>query len=147
MMLNKQTMIMAMIQLILGSKVRNQLTPKDWVKVLLIAESRGMLYYGFDNDKLSKIAIAYRVPEITENVDEIIPQKEEGTILWVAVFVSLSQDKDWIKKEGADFFNRYKDISEIAYEDEINEKIVRIKRSSLNGEKQNRHRATAGIQS
>lgn len=133
MMLNERTIITSILQLVLAMKIREELTPAEWVKVLLIANQRGYLYYGFKDDKISKVAIAYRVPEITEDTDENMPYKEEGDILWVANFISIA--KESVRSVIKDFFKQYKDINEIAFEDPKG-KVIRIKREILNEQKE-----------
>lgn len=132
-MLNERTIITSILQLVLAMKIREELTPAEWVKVLLIANQRGYLYYGFKDDKISKVAIAYRVPEITEDTDENMPYKEEGDILWVANFISIA--KESVRSVIKDFFKQYKDINEIAFEDPKG-KVIRIKREILNEQKE-----------
>ena len=138
MMFNMPLISLIAMQLVLKAKIRSDLTPKEWVNLLTNLNMRGMLYFGFQDGKIARIAIAYRVNEINEDTDSKIPDKEEGTILWIANFISFESDKSSIRDEIRDLFLRYKDLTEIAFENPQG-KIVRVQRKVINErEKENK---------
>ncbi len=129
MIFNKPTLLLSILQLILSSGIREDMEAKDWMRALLILESKGMLYYGFEDGKLSKVSIAYRVESIDDNTDLLIPEEEKGDILWIANYISAMKSKKDIFKEAKYMFSRFKDINVIAYESEG--EIVKLRRDHV----------------
>jgi len=69
MMFNQPLLNLVIMQGILSSGIREDIEPKDWVTLITVLNIKGMLYYGFQDGKLARIVIAYRVKEINENTD------------------------------------------------------------------------------
>lgn len=86
------------------------------LKRLLYAHSKGWLYASVENDVVILAAMLYRIKEFNDKVFEVMPIKEEGTILFIPILVSKATDKFLANK----LLKRYlkdKQIDEIVFQD------------------------------
>lgn len=69
-------------------------TAYEMFKVIFYAHTKGWLYAALDSEGvLDMVAIMYRVPEYKQEESYILPEEENGDILYVPMFLSVSEDK------------------------------------------------------
>jgi len=83
-------------------------------KLVKFAHTHGYLYVGFDGEEIDLVVIAYRVKETTDKAIEVLPEKEDGEILYVLISVSNSKDKLKMNKLRKYFILNNPDVKKIA---------------------------------
>ena len=124
------------LMMVLKSGIRPEMTPKEWLGIIFYCHKKGWLYGKYEDEKVKVAAVAYRIKDFNEKEYQeaktfILPEKEEGRILFVPFIVSKDKDVFKIKKSTTQFLKLNPDITEIVFEDRNN----RIKRFKVNKEK------------
>jgi hypothetical protein len=102
--------------LIAQSGVCPETKPYEWVKTLLYLHSKGWLWSVVDKDNNVEMAAAmYRVPSLDKKYTDVLPEKEEGNILYIPFFVSVSKDTKKAQKVFKKYLKRSVDIETIAF--------------------------------
>ena len=107
--------------------------PADWVKTLLYLHSKGWLWVNADDKgEVLMAAAMYRIPEVKPEYTDKLPEKEEGKILYVPFFVSVSKDVKRANKVFKTYLKRSIDIDAIAfYERGDDTKLKMFKRKGV----------------
>ena len=136
-MFNKQKLLLTTIEMIMRKSPRENMELKDWMEVILRADNNGWLYYDFEGDKLSMVAIAFRVKEVKEEMNHDFPDsdEDEGRSLFVPLVVGYSKDKKRISRNIQNLFTMYNDIDNIGYLTRT-EKIRVIERRDIDGKRE-----------
>ena len=78
------------MSLIINSGVCPETKPAEWAKLIMWAHTRGFLYVTIEKDQVKTVACAYRIPYWHKNFTEEMPEKDYGSILYIAWCVSKS---------------------------------------------------------
>ena len=125
--INESQLILMAFQLVIDSGCCPETTPAEWLKLLWYMHKKGWLYVVFEEDKLSLVVGAYRIPEFDETKADILPTEESGNILYVPFLVSFENDKLLLKKVLDSYLKHFPNITEIVfYERNNNERFKRI---------------------
>lgn len=90
--------------------------PQEWIRKLLYLHSKGWLWFVLDDNKnIEMVAAMYRVPSLDDSYTNVFPEKEEGKILYIPFFVSVSKDPLKAKKTLTKYMDRHIDIDELAF--------------------------------
>lgn len=65
----------------------------EWFRMVVFCHNHGYLYVGFNGERIDLAVVAYRVPEITSETGNSIPETESGNILYVPMAASKTDDK------------------------------------------------------
>jgi hypothetical protein len=116
--------------LVAQSGIDDKTTPAEWVKKLLYLHSKGWLWATVDEKNEVEIAVAlYRIPSTDDKYTEVLPEKEEGRILYVPFFVSRAKDPMKAKKMLTQYLKKHEDVDEIYFEDGSDNKMKRFTRN------------------
>lgn len=95
-------------------------SPRDfrhWWALVKHSHLHGFLYVGFEQGKLSLVTVGYRVKDISKNLGDVLPDNEEGDILYVPLLVSKSMDKFQVLKMLHFYLKDNPNVREVAYHD------------------------------
>lgn len=121
-----------------NSKIYNDATPKDWLKVLLYMHTKGWLYIGFENEKMVMIAGMYRIKKFDKKNIKVLPKKEEGNILYIPFFASNAQDKLLPRKLLQRYMKKHRDIKQIVFYANEEKKIFNRIKEKENGKRRSK---------
>lgn len=112
-----------------SSQVCPETTLDEWLKILCYMHEKGWVYNWKKDGKLVCVVGAYRIKEFTESTKDVLPDKEEGDILYIPFAVSEANDPFILKKMLEAYLKKQsvpvKEI--ILYERNSDEKIRRFK--------------------
>ncbi len=129
--MTQSEMLLSVLQLILRSGVCPETKPNEWLRTLLYMHTRGFLYVGLENDKIAVVVGAYRIPDITDNYTDRVPDTDRGSILYIPFMASFAEDKLLPKRMLSEYLDKYPEVTEIAfYERNSDEKFKRIARKN-----------------
>ena len=103
-------------------------TMDEWMKTISHMHDRGWLYYTKSEGQIVTVVGAYRIKEFNEDKIDIMPDKEEGNILFINFAASTSKHKVTLKKMLSKYLKENPDITEMYfYARNQDEKFTRIK--------------------
>ena len=126
--MTQAVLLVRAFKLIVKSGVCPETPIRDWIKILLFTHKKGYLWASVENNELTVIAAAYRVPNLEEKTLEHFPENEEGDILYVPWMASVAKDKMLPKKVLTRYLEKHPEVNEVAFIDwNDNEKMKRFK--------------------
>ena len=90
-------------------------TMDDWMRAVSHMHDRGWLYYTKEDGKIVTIVGAYRIKKFDEKKVDVMPDKEEGDILFINFAASTSEHKTSLKKMLSKYVDENKNIKEIIF--------------------------------
>lgn len=76
------------LHLVTSSGVCPETTLKEWLKIIPFAHEKGYLWTRMDGEEPTVAVLCYRMPEWKEEYANVMPEKEEGNILYIGFAVS-----------------------------------------------------------
>lgn len=104
---------LAIYEFIVKSKVCPDTSNQDWFNTLCYMHTKGWLYVVNDKGKIAVVIGAYRVKNL-DNLD-ILPEIENGEILYVPFCASISDDNTILKKMLDSYSERNPDVKEVIF--------------------------------
>ena len=108
---------------------RSQRVFHFWWETVKFSHKKGYLYLGFDNltHDVDFVAIGFRVKKVFTDTGKVIPNNEEGDILYVPILASKSKDRYKTLKM-LSFYKSMNDVRSIAYRWRGDKDDLRIRR-------------------
>jgi len=114
--------------ILLKSGVCPETKKGEWLKTISEMHVRGMLYYGNEDGQVKVVVGAWKIKEFNEKVIDMIPEKEEGNILYVSFMASMAQDKTLPRKLLNNYLQNHQEVDEVVfYERNSDTKFKRLK--------------------
>lgn len=120
------------------AKVLGDMTPGEYLMVLMYCHTKGWLYLSQHDGKVVSVIAAYRIPEVTEAYMGKLPPQEGGTILYIPMAASLDPSENVFKSMRETlrkYLEQNPDITEIVIEKENNQ-LKRYKRKGVENEQE-----------
>lgn len=127
------------LDFIMASGVCPKSDQDHWIKTLSFMHCKDWIYYHYEDGKLVTVIGAYRIKTFDKNIIDVLPEEQEGDILYIPFNVSVATDLFIMKKMLSSYLKENHSIKEIIfYERNSDEKIKRFKikgdRANVKGE-------------
>lgn len=142
--MNQFEPILQALDIICTSRIWQDKTPSQILRILMYVHNRGWLYVPVTDNKAQAVIGAYRIKEVNESTLGNLPVKEEGNILYVPFVVSINPDANMyevVRSAMRQYLDQNSDIIEIVLEGK-DDNLKRYKLGEKNGQEQ-----SAGITS
>lgn len=133
---NQVALIKKAMWMIMTSKIKEEMSPSDWLKALLAMHSRGFLYFIPTQDKkdIDVLFAGWRIENTKEDSLRNVPTEEKGDIFYVPFY--LPRDKK-LPMGAVRRFLKNTTIKSIVFEDNDDElREYKLRRRNKNGQKQ-----------
>lgn len=127
--------ILKMYSFVIKSGVCPETSPSDWLKTICFMYEKGWIYNWKEGGNLVAVVGAYLVND-DSNLDNL-PDKEEGTIIYVPFAATDSDDKLILKKMMDRFIDKYPMATELIFFERNSDKKKRFKIGASNEQREN----------
>lgn len=124
-------------------------TIDEWMRIVAHMHDRGWLYYTKQDSQIVTILGAYRIKTFDEKKIDLMPDKEEGNILFVSFAASTANHKNTLREMTAKYLKNNPDLKEIIYySGNQDKKVTRLKiKGADNVKKETKPTEHAGVSS
>lgn len=90
-------------------------TIDEWMRIVSHMHDKGWLYYTKQNGQIVTILGAYRIKEFDKDKIDLMPEKEEGNILFVNFAASTADHKNTLRNMTKKYLRNNPNVEEIIY--------------------------------
>lgn len=116
---------MSVYSFVKRSKVAPANSSQELLKTLAYLHCKNWLYYSQENGKLVTVIGAYRIKEFNKEKITVMPEEEEGDILFIPINASTSKDKLIYRKLLKGYLEENPNVNELIFHDRNSNEIKR----------------------
>lgn len=123
--MNKIEIILKAFDIMVADKIWHDVTASQLLRILMYLNSRNWLHFLTVDGEYQAVVAAYRIKEISDQAMTIIPENEEGNILYIPMVISLKKEGNMykiVRESTRMYLEQNPDITQIVLEDK-NEKL------------------------